>query len=204
MRVLLFSLIAMACQENPTANNGDPTPADTAPAVSSFSLSLPDAVDTTHTELADRCAIEMPEAFECDNANPEIRWVRSPDATDSFVLIFDDPDANNYPHWAVWGIPGDVSSISTGVSGQSARSNLPEGAQELGNGFGWAGYLGSCPPSPHVYRWRLWAVDDSFDFTPPTGGDSRDAFTALEAAAAQAELDLAEACHTYGPAVSPP
>ena len=69
---------------------------------------------------------------------------------------------------------------------------LPEGATELNNGFGFAGYLGSCPPANHTYRWRLWALSGTVDTAPAD-------FAALEVAANALSLGVAEMSQTFGP-----
>jgi Raf kinase inhibitor-like YbhB/YbcL family protein len=199
----LLALCLVACTGGNDPTDTTTTDTEVSQDPGSFTLTVPDLVETTHTELADACDLELPEAFECANGNPEVIWARAPNTTSSFVLIFDDPDAGDFPHWAVWNIPAETTSLAEGASGRDVRANLPDGSSELDNGFGWTGYLGSCPPTPHVYRWRIWAVDDTFSFTDP-GGDAAASFEALAAAAEAAALGTATACHTYGPAVSPP
>lgn len=135
---------------------------------------------------------EMPEAFACCLGNPALSWSGAPEGTQSFALIFDDPDAGGFAHWAVYNIPADVSGLDAGISGKAIEAALPEGASELDNGFGFPGYLGSCPPENHTYRWRLWALSGTLDTAPVT-------FSALEAQAGALALSLAELTHTFGP-----
>lgn len=171
----------------------DVDPEDDGP-VGDMTLSLPDfeAVE------GEDCELEMPVAFECNNSNPTVVFDAVPADASSIVLIFDDPDAGDFPHWAMWGIPTDVGQLDAGISGELVSNSPPAGASELMNGFSWEGYLGSCPPARHVYRWTAWAVDDSFEFSPP-GGTASAEFTALRTAARDASLQRASACHVYGP-----
>ena len=135
---------------------------------------------------------EMPEAFVCCQGNPALTWSGAPEGTLSFVLIYDDPDAGNYDHWAVFNIPASATGIEQGASGKGLSGGLPEGAAELNCGFGFPGYLGPCPPANHTYRWRLWALDTILE-TPPTD------FASLEAAASEASLGMVEMSNTFGP-----
>jgi phosphatidylethanolamine-binding protein (PEBP) family uncharacterized protein len=69
---------------------------------------------------------------------------------------------------------------------------LPAGAQELRNDTNQVGYYGSCPPAPHIYRWRLWALDATITPASPT-------FDALEAEANAHALGIASLCHIFRP-----
>ena len=101
-------------------------------------------------------------------------------------------DAGGYDHWAIYNVPASESGLAEGISGESVTNAPPAGAVELVNGFGWEGYLGSCPPAPHTYRWRLWALDAPQD-------DGLTTFTEVEQAAEAAAIATAETCHVYGP-----
>ena len=45
----------------------------------SLTLLIPALADTTHSELADRCALEMPVDHECANGSPEVSWTGVPE-----------------------------------------------------------------------------------------------------------------------------
>jgi Raf kinase inhibitor-like YbhB/YbcL family protein len=134
----------------------------------------------------------MPEAFACCQGSPSLSWSGVPEGTVSFALIYDDPDAGDFDHWAVYNIPADVAEIAAGSSGKGITAALPEGATELNNGFGFPGYLGSCPPTNHTYRWRLWALNGTVDSAPAS-------FAGLEAAASALSLGVAQISQTFGP-----
>jgi Raf kinase inhibitor-like YbhB/YbcL family protein len=143
----------------------------------------------------------LPEANECVNPNPELLWEGVPDGTVTLALIFDDPSAGNYPHWAIYNMDPASTGIPAGASGNAScgpdRDGLPDGSEELRNGFGWTGYLGSCAcgtATPNDYRWRLWALDTALDLV--AGSD----FDDLAAAARAAEIEKLEFGHRYGPA----
>ena len=135
---------------------------------------------------------EMPESNVCCLGNPQLSWSGAPEGTVSFALIYDDPDAGDFDHWAVYNIPAEVTEIAAGSSGKSVSGALPDGAAELDCGFGFAGYLGPCPPANHTYRWRLWALSGTIDSVPAD-------FAALEAAASSLSLGVTELTNTFGP-----
>lgn len=86
-----------------------------------------------------------------------LAWKDAPNGTKSFVIVMDDlaPIAQEWVHWAVYNIPANVSSLSTGASGK----NMPTGAKELKNTWQLDGYGGPCPPTDiHTYRIRIFAM----------------------------------------------
>lgn len=157
-----------------------------------FSLSIPANGSSAGHALEAECAYQLDVAYECGNPNPAVAWTDAPAGTVAFALVFDDPDAGDYPHWAMVNIPAESSGLDAGISGETVDGALPGDAYELANGFGWTGYLGSCPPAPHTYRWRLWALSEPL----PTGLRS---FREVVQAAEDLALGLAETCHVYGP-----
>jgi Raf kinase inhibitor-like YbhB/YbcL family protein len=136
---------------------------------------------------------DLPVEYECFSGNPEIRWEGVPEGTDSLGLIFDDPTAGDFPHWAIYRMDPASTGIAEGASRRA--EDLPDGSRELTNGFGTEGYLGSCPNGHNHYRWRLWAVDDSFE-APSTSAS----YDELEDALEDAEIEMLEGDHWYGPA----
>ncbi len=140
-----------------------------------------------HPQAA-QCDWVLPEMFSCNGPNPEIAWVGAPVGTVAFALIFDDPDANNYEHWAIYNIPASETGLARGISGGA----LPGNTMELPNQAGGGGYFGSCPPTTHIYRWRLWALDAEVTLNRP-------AFDELETEAAAHSLGNANICSIYTP-----
>lgn len=200
MLLLLFACTGATPDDKSTddsAPSTDDSAADDSADDSSpppvFTITVPANTSSEGNPLADQCAFVLPVEYECTNANPEIRWENVPEGAAALVLVFDDPDARGFDHWAVVNLPTDGSGIEAGVSGQSAPGTLPGAAYELENGFGFQGYLGSCPPEPHVYRWRLWAI------SAPLPADL-DRFGQVESQAEALSLGVAETCHVYGPA----
>jgi len=95
----------------------------------------------------------LPPRFTCDgkNISPPLSWSGEPEATQSFALIVEDPDARDFTHWLLWDIPASVHILAEGAK--------PEGTPGA-NGFGDHGYGGPCPPTgTHRYVFRLFALD---------------------------------------------
>jgi Raf kinase inhibitor-like YbhB/YbcL family protein len=191
-------LLLLACAGAPDLDSSDLESSDTDTADTAdsdpgaFVVTVPALTSSAGNPLADECAWELPAVYECTNPNPEVRWSGAPEGTVAFALVFDDPDAGDYDHWAVVNLPADATGIDAGLSGEGLTPDLAGDAYQLDNGFGFAGYLGSCPPAPHVYRWRVWALSAALD-----ADLSR--FSQVENQAEERALATAEACHIYGP-----
>lgn len=133
----------------------------------------------------------VPAQYTCDGRggfghqfNPELIWENPPPGTAAFVMIFDDPDAGNFGHWAFYTDDATVLRIPEGTSN---TMNLPMGVNELRSSDGRTGYVPNCPGGrQHQYRWRMWAVDNTFML------NGRLSFDALERAATAAELDMVQ------------
>ncbi|MEQ1501603.1 MAG: YbhB/YbcL family Raf kinase inhibitor-like protein [Myxococcota bacterium] len=170
----------------------DPT-GDTAPTTIPFAVSSPDFASSAGDPLAAQCPSVLPDPFSCDGPNPEIAWEGAPAGTVAYALIFDDPDANFFPHWAIFNIPATEAGLAQAISGGTVNPHvLPEGAIELRNGTNDVGYFGSCPPTAHIYRWRLWALDAEITPGAPT-------FGALETEADAHALGTASMCSIFRP-----
>ncbi len=91
-----------------------------------------------------------------DDCSPALRWENVPEATKSFALIMDDPDApvGTWVHWVLYDLPPTQTELPQGVPKTEAG---PGGSQ---NGLCWGvdkfervGYYGPLPPpgKPHRY-----------------------------------------------------
>ncbi|MBN1834942.1 MAG: YbhB/YbcL family Raf kinase inhibitor-like protein [Spirochaetales bacterium] len=109
------------------------------------------------------------QTYTCDgrDVSPPLRWDNVPDATKSFALVCDDPDApvGTWVHWVLYRIPGSVRQLPEAVP---ARETLPDGSTQGRNDFGKIGYGGPCPPrgKPHRYFFRLYALDEELSLAP--------------------------------------
>ncbi len=185
-------------------DTGSPTDTGTGPPPA-FTVEIPDLYDVSAHPIGAECPDGLPEIYSCDGSNPQVAWTGIPAGTVTLALIFDDPDAGDYPHWAIYNLPPTIDGLDAAISGASIPlpHDLPSDpvagieARELKNGAGDIGYFGSCPADPHVYRWRLFALNAILPAI--TSGNGFDQFEELEDLAGDAQMDVAVACSAYGP-----
>lgn len=101
------------------------------------------------------------------DVSPPLRWSDPPQATKSFALICDDPDAPRgvWVHWVLFNLPGERRELEEGVPAEE----MPAGGAKQGkNDFGKIGYGGPAPPpgKPHRYYFKLYALDTLLDLAP--------------------------------------
>ncbi|HJT88079.1 MAG TPA: YbhB/YbcL family Raf kinase inhibitor-like protein [Bryobacteraceae bacterium] len=106
------------------------------------------------------------------STSPALEWSHVPAGTQSFVLLFHDPDValqrklNDVTHWIVWNIPGDATSLPEGLK---EGTTLPDGAVQGKNIRGQNAYMGPGAPSAgpqHHYTLALFALDEKLDLGP--------------------------------------
>lgn len=128
----------------------------------------------------------IPSKLTCDgiNVSPQLSWAAAPEATQSFAIIMDDPDAVSvvgytWVHWNIYNIPAATTNLVEGAS--ASPSNLPMGATEGASSFGSVKYGGPCPPSGrHHYYFALYALNKSS--ISLSGTTTRSAFETAHAA----------------------
>jgi Raf kinase inhibitor-like YbhB/YbcL family protein len=148
-----------------------PNPYDFLPQVPSFAV--------TSSDVTDGGVMPTPQVSGVmgaggEDRSPQLSWSGFPEGTKSFAVTVYDPDAptaSGFWHWAVANIPVSVTELTSGAGDKDAPS-LPEGALQLRNDGGFAGYVGAAPPSghgPHRYFVVVHAVDtDTLDVDADT------------------------------------
>jgi Raf kinase inhibitor-like YbhB/YbcL family protein len=135
----------------------------------------------------------IPRRFTCDgdDVSPPFVWTDAPTGTQSFALIFDDPDASSggWVHWVLYDLPAPTRAL--------AETTRPAPRPEAGgihgmNSWGRSDYGGPCPPSgTHRYFFRLYALDAPLGLSPGATADQ------LRKAMEGHILGLAELMGTY-------
>lgn len=111
----------------------------------------------------------IPRRYTCEgeDLSPPLHWTVPPDATKSFVIIADDPDApvGTWVHWVIYNLPLDLRGLTEGIP---AEDYLPNGAMQGLNDFTRIGYGGPCPPpgKPHRYYFKLYVLDVVLNLKP--------------------------------------
>ncbi|WP_346623597.1 YbhB/YbcL family Raf kinase inhibitor-like protein [Blastococcus montanus] len=138
-----------------------PNPYDFLPQVPGFSV--------TSSDVSDGQVLPMPHVSGVmgaggEDRSPQLSWSGFPEGTRSFAVTVFDPDAptaSGFWHWAVTNVPASVTELPSGAGDKDAPQ-VPEGAVQLRNDGGFAGYVGAAPPAghgPHRYFVVVHAVD---------------------------------------------
>jgi Raf kinase inhibitor-like YbhB/YbcL family protein len=92
------------------------------------------------------------------NISPALSWSGEPAGTQSFAITIFDPDAptgSGWWHWTVFNIPASVHSLPAGA-GTDSSHDLPAGASQGRNDFGFSYYGGPCPPAgAHAHHYEI-------------------------------------------------
>ena len=173
MRILsgfVISILLAACAAEsaptamPTAEEPEPTAVPAATATEEEELAM-EEVDFDLTSSAYTQGDPTPASHSCDgeNTSPRLTWTNPPAGTQSFALIFDDPDAlgGNWVHWVLFNLPAEARSLPANVPPDPTLTN---GAIHGSNSWDSIGYGGPCPPSgEHRYFMTLYALDSVLD-----------------------------------------
>jgi len=160
------ALFLAACGGDDSDRNGPPPINQGSPTTEVLAL------DVTSPAFADSGLIPLKYSCDGDDVPFPLDWSGAPGTTQSYVLIFDDPDApgdDPYVHWLMYDIPPIIS----GFESVSRDPRLPNGAAQGENSRGEIGYAGPCPPGgqTHTYEMTVYALDATIGLDP---GASRD------------------------------
>jgi Raf kinase inhibitor-like YbhB/YbcL family protein len=132
----------------------------------------------------------IPRKYTCDgeDISPPLEWGDPPPGTQSFVFIFDDPDApvGTWVHWVLYNLPAETRALPEAVP---ADADLADGGWHGENSWRRLGYGGPCPPSgTHRYFFKLYALDTVLDDLD-AGASKKELLKAMEGhVLAEAEL----------------
>ena len=155
-----------------TTSQSDDTAAipNVVPEVPASKIAIDLVEPTSANEIAVEAAFEkdgpipLQYVADGDNASPAIEWSNAPEATKSFVLIADDPDAQKpkpFTHWLAYDIPASTTKLREGIPGTPVLQE-PKGAKQGANSMGSIGYTGPKPPvgdPAHHYHFQVFALD---------------------------------------------
>ena len=139
----------------------------------------------TITSSAFEPGTAIPARYSCkgDDISPPLVWHGVPNDTQSFALIFDDPDApgGTWYHWLLFNLPADTRALPE-------NATPPAGTLVGKNSWGRTDYGGPCPPrGTHRYFFKLYALDSTLSLA--TGASKPDIESAMRGhILAQAEL----------------
>lgn len=137
----------------------------------------------TSEDFSDGGALPESAGFGFGNTSPQLSWSGAPEGTRSFLLLCHDPDApvlGGFHHWAVAGIPADVTSLERGAGTFGVL--LAEGAITLENDYGTKDWGGAAPPEgdpAHRYIFTVWALDTIQTGLEPSTSIAKAQFTVL-------------------------
>lgn len=103
------------------------------------------------------------QAYGGGNTSPQLSWSAGPEGTAGYLVTCFDPDAptpSGFWHWAVYGVPADVTELSEGSG--SSGGFVADGMITLTNDYGTADFGGAAPPPgdrPHRYIFAVTALD---------------------------------------------
>jgi Raf kinase inhibitor-like YbhB/YbcL family protein len=170
--LLIVSLAACAPAADPAPTmNGEVSESATSTSMETIAT-VPTATlepfEISSPDFAEGEAI--PSRFACngENLSPELVWNEPPVGTQSFALIFNDPDANSlgWVHWVVYNLPAESRGIPEGVA---PGEEIPSGGLHGASSWRVLQYGGPCPPTgvTHNYEFILYALDTMLDVEKP-------------------------------------
>jgi Raf kinase inhibitor-like YbhB/YbcL family protein len=156
----------------------------TAPHPHEHLPSAPGELEVTSEDFTDGQPLPEWAGFGFGNTSPQLSWSPGPEGTRSYLVVCHDPDApviGGFHHWAVLGIPADVTSLSRGAG--SFGQQIGRGAAlTLANDYGTRDFGGCAPPQgdrPHRYVFTVWALDTDSTGLDPTTSVAKAQFATL-------------------------
>lgn len=142
--------------------------------IADSSLVLPvETLDLSSPAFADRGTLPARFTADGEGVSPPLSWTDPPDATRSFALIVEDPDApfpNPLVHAILWDIPASTRGLPEGAIAVDRESGTDG---EIGrNSFLRQGWLPPDPPNghgSHDYVFQLFALSEAVPLSAVPG-----------------------------------
>ena len=129
----------------------------------------PQRLDVSSTAFRQGQPIPMIHSEFGKRQSPDLTIVNVPAATQSIVLLLEDPDAPNpkpFIHWVLYNLPPSTTMIRAGQPATEVLDPLGH-ARQVKNSAGTIGYFGMKPPAshgPHHYHFQVFALDRMLAF----------------------------------------
>lgn len=137
----------------------------TAPAMTLTVMGFPDG-----GQIPVKFSQAAPGAAPGEGTSPAMSWANVPPGTQSFFLHMHDLDlarnktTDDQPHWVVWNIPANVTSLPEGVA---KGSQLPNGSYQISaTGPVYRGPGAAATGPLHHYMFEIYALDTKLDVKP--------------------------------------
>ncbi len=116
----------------------------------------------------------IPAQYTCKGAgtSPAISWKNVMPSSTEVAIVFTDPDAADFVHWVVWGIPSSVSALAGGLPSSSYK--------QATNGFGAVGYGAPCPPAGTSHTYVMTLYELTAPLTLASGSTAADVIAQLD------------------------
>ena len=122
-------------------------------------------------EAISKGSSEDDQAAQEIDISPSLTWSAGPQGTESFAIIFEDPDTPVWEppvvHWVVYNIPLDVTHLDEDVPHEEVLEN---GTIQGINDSGYVGYDGPCPKTGgikvHTWVFTVYALDMAVNLKP--------------------------------------
>ncbi len=155
--ILLSSLFILSCDSLSPDGGNSPNNGNSGGGV----FRLESSSFTSGGTIPSRFTNHFQQQCSGNNDFPALSWSNAPVGTQSFVLIVDDPDGNNWVHLNLY----DISATTTSISELTATAGVPfpvvtfPGGTVGQNSWGSSGWGGPCPPGgTHEYFFKLYAL----------------------------------------------
>jgi Raf kinase inhibitor-like YbhB/YbcL family protein len=155
----------------PVATTGTAAPPPAALARERAEGRSPNQLSVDSPAFTSAHAIPLPYSSYGEKFSPALTWTSAPQATKSFAMIMEDPDAKQpkpFVHWLLYNVPATTTRLHESIPGDP-RLVEPAGALQGRNSRGQVGYMGPKPPHgdpAHHYHFEMFALDTMLSAEP--------------------------------------